>query len=163
VVSDCRDSNSASWSDWTDILHYCDINVKQHRRQSELPGEEHFSMKADHAEALLRKGGIISMQVLNEVTNVARRKLAISWTEINEIVELIKSVCPVEPLTLETHDRGRLVAERYGLGLYDAMVVAAALLSGCEILYSDDIQNGLLRDQQLGIRNPFTAGKMSKW
>lgn len=105
---------------------------------------------------ILRAGGLISAQVLNEVANVMRRKLAMSWMEINEGLALIRSVCPAELLSVETHDRGRLIAERYGLSVYDAMIVAAALLGGCKTLYSDDMQDGLVIDRQLSIRNPFT-------
>ncbi len=111
--------------------------------------------KADRAELIVRKGGLVSVQVLNEMTNVARRKLAMPWREINEVLGLIRSVCPVESLTIETHDRGRRVAERYRLSVYDAMIVAAALLAGCETLHSEDMQDGLLIDNQLRIRNPF--------
>ena len=111
--------------------------------------------KADRAELIVRKGGLVSVQVLNEMTNVARRKLAMPWREINEVLELIRSVCPVELLTIETHDRGRRVAERYGLSVYEAMIVAAALLAGYETLHSEDMQDGLLIDNQLRIRNPF--------
>lgn len=112
--------------------------------------------RADLAEALLRAGGLISVQVLNEMANVARRKLAMSWTESNEVLALIRSVCPVAPLTIETHERGMLVAERYGISIYDAMIVAAALLGGCDILYSENMQDGLLIDHRLRIVNPFT-------
>ena len=111
--------------------------------------------KADRAEVIVRKGGLISVQVLNEIANVARRKLAMPWREINKVLALIRSVCPVAPLTIETHDRGRCVAERYKLSVYDAMIVAAALLAGCETLHSEDMQDGLLIDNQLRIRNPF--------
>ncbi|MGO9315549.1 MAG: PIN domain-containing protein [Syntrophobacteraceae bacterium] len=111
--------------------------------------------KADQAEIIVKAGGLISVQVLNEIANVARRKLAMSWMEINEVLALIRSVCPVAPLTIETHDRGRLVAERYGLSVYDAMIVAAGLLGGCETLYSEDMQHGLLIGHQLRICNPF--------
>ncbi|MBI3188897.1 MAG: PIN domain-containing protein [Gammaproteobacteria bacterium] len=111
--------------------------------------------KADRAETILRAGGLISVQILNEITNVARRKLAMSWLEINELLMLIRSVCPAEPLTIETHDKGRLVAERYGISVYDAMIVAAALLAGCETLYTEDMQDGLLIDHQLRVCNPF--------
>lgn len=88
---------------------------------------------------------------------MARRKLSMSWEEINEVLALIRSVCSVAPLTIETHDRGRVVAQRYGMGVYDAMIVAAALLGGCKTLYSEDMQGGLLIDQQLRICNPFTT------
>lgn len=113
--------------------------------------------KADRAEAILQTGGLISVQVLNEMANVALRKLAMPWEEINEVLSLIRAVCRVEPLTLETHDRGRHVAERYGLNVYDAMIAASALLGECEILYSEDMQHGLLIDDQLRIRNPFAV------
>src|SRR5208337_1266291 len=98
---------------------------------------------------------VYPVQVLNEMANVARHKLAMSWMEINEVLALIRSVCTTAPLTVETHDRGRLVAERHGLSVYDAMIVSAALLGGCETLYSEDMQNGLSIDHQLRICNPF--------
>jgi len=111
--------------------------------------------KAVRVEMVVQAGGLISVQVLNEVANVARRN-AMPWIEINEVLALIRSVCPAAPLTIETHNRGRHVAERYGLSVYDAMIVAAALLGGCETLYSEDMQDGLLIDDQLRICNPFT-------
>ncbi len=112
--------------------------------------------KADRAEIIVQAGGLISVQVLNEIANVAHRKLAMSWIEINEVLALIQSMCPTKPLTIETHDRGKLIAERYGLSVYDAMIVAAALLAGCETLYSEDMQDGQLISHQLRICNPFT-------
>lgn len=113
--------------------------------------------KANRAETVIQAGGLISVQVLNEMTNVARRKLAMTWVEINEVLDLIRSICHTEPLTIETHDRGRLVAERYRLSVYDAMIVASALLGECKTLYSEDMQHGLLIDDQLSICNPFTT------
>jgi len=113
--------------------------------------------KADRAETIVRGGGLISVQVLNEMANVARRKLAMSWKAINELLALIRSLCPAEPLTIETHDRGKLIAEQYGLSVYDAMIVAAALLGGCNLLYSEDMQDELLIDHQLRICNPFST------
>jgi len=111
--------------------------------------------KADLAEMVMQKGGLISVQVLNEVANVARRKLTMPWEEINELLSLIRVLCPAEPLTVDTHDKGISIAERYGLSIYDAMIVAAALIGGCGTLYSEDMQDGLLIDNQLRICNPF--------
>jgi predicted nucleic acid-binding protein len=76
-----------------------------------LSGE---SDKADRAEVVLAKGGIISVQVLNEFAAVASRKLGMSYPEIREALETIRWVCKVEPLTLQTHDLGLQIAERYG-------------------------------------------------
>jgi predicted nucleic acid-binding protein len=113
------------------------------------------AVKADRAEELIAGGGQISVQVLNEVAAVARRKLGMSWREVIDITNQVKSVCPVTPLTLATHERGLDVAERLGLSVYDGMIVASALLSNCAILYTEDMQDGQIVDGQLTIRNPF--------
>jgi len=68
----------------------------------------------------------------------------------------IRSICVVEPVTVETHTRGLDVGERCGLSLYDSMIVAAALLAGCDTLYSEDLQDGQRIDGLL-IRNPFSS------
>ena len=117
------------------------------------------SSKADCAEGLLRHGGIISVQVLNEVTHVMRRKLRLEWTEIREFLSLVRSFVTVEPLTVEIHEQGLQLAERYGFSLYDAMIVASALTAGCSRLMSEDMQDGLRVDGRLEIGNPF--GKIS--
>ena len=120
------------------------------------------SEKADRAETIVRAGGTISVQVLNELANVTHRKLAMSWMEINELLSLIRLLCAIEPLTIETHEMGILIAERYTLSVYDAMIAAATLLGGCETLYSEDMQDGLLIDNQLRICNPFTIHRSSE-
>ena len=112
--------------------------------------------KADQAELILRAGGIISVQVLNEIANTALRKLTMSWVEINEFLSLIREMCSVQPLNIETYDKGRFIAERYGFSVYDAMIVATALLAGCDTLYSEDMQSGQRIEKQLRICNPFT-------
>jgi len=111
--------------------------------------------KADRAEELLAAGGRISVQVLNEFAAVASRKLGMGWTDIGEILTQVRAVCPVEPLSIETHERGLAVAARYGLSVYDAMIVASALLAGCKELYSEDLQHGQIFERQLTVRNPF--------
>jgi len=113
--------------------------------------------RADRAEELLAEGGVVSVQVLNEFGAIASRKLGMSWPEIREILGQVRAVCAVVALSVETHDRGLLVAERYGLSTYDAMVVATALLAGCTRLYSEDVQDGQVIDRQLTISNLFTG------
>ncbi len=113
--------------------------------------------KADRAEAVIAAGGVVSVQVLNEVTNVARRKLRMAWAETDELIAGLRSACAVEPLTLQTHDTGRRLAARYGLSVYAAMIASAALLAGCDRLFSEDMQHGLLLDRQLRVCNPFIA------
>jgi len=110
------------------------------------------------AEALLSAGGVVSVQVLNELASVARRKLGMTWDEIAEAISAIRTLCPSPvPLTVETHDAGVRLAKQYGYHIYDALVAAAALEAECETLYSEDLQHGQVIDGRLTIRNPFKA------
>jgi predicted nucleic acid-binding protein len=113
------------------------------------------SEKANRAEALVASGAECSVQVLNEVANVMRRRRSMSWREIREFLRLLQQLCAVHPQSIETHSRGLDLAERYSLSVYDSMIVASALLAGCETLWSEDMQDGLLVENQLHIRNPF--------
>lgn len=115
------------------------------------------SAKADRAEELMALGGTISVQVLNEFVAVASRKLRMSWAEIHEVLAQIRAVCALEAITVETHERALQMAERYGYSIYDALILAAALLAGCKTLYSEDMQHDQVIEHQLRIRNPFAS------
>jgi predicted nucleic acid-binding protein len=111
--------------------------------------------KADRAEEAIAAGGAISVQVLNELTNVARRKMQMSWAETHAFLNLLQRLLTVHPLTVETHETGLGLAERYGLSTYDAMIAASALHAGCDMLWSEDMQHGMALDEGLRIVNPF--------
>ena len=111
--------------------------------------------KANRAEALVREGGAISVQVLNEATNVMRRKLGMNWRETRELLALVRGLLDVTPVTVETHDLGLDLAERYHLSLYDSMIAAAAALNGCARLWSQDMQHGMRIGEGLRVENPF--------
>lgn len=111
--------------------------------------------KADRAEATLAKGGSISVQVLNELANVARRKLQMSWDETHAFLDALRGLLTVHPLTLDTHETGLRLAERYGLSIYDALIAASALHAGCGTLWSQDMQHGMKLDEGLRIVDPF--------
>lgn len=130
--------------------HFFDTNVVLYLLSAD-------TAKADKAEDLIARGGAISVQVLNEFVAVASRKLRMPLAEVREVLSQIRAVCKVEPITTETHERALNIAERYGLSIYDALIVAAALLAGCTTLFSEDMQDGQVIDQQLTIRNPFGA------
>jgi predicted nucleic acid-binding protein len=112
--------------------------------------------KANRAEELLAAGGIISAQVLNEFTAVARRKLAMPWSEIREVLATVRTICTVEPVSDLTHDLGSTIAERYGFTIYDGAIVAAASLAGCDLLYSEDLQDGQ-PVHGVTVRNPLVS------
>jgi predicted nucleic acid-binding protein len=113
--------------------------------------------KSDRVETLLADRGTISVQVLNEFAAVAIRKLKMPLPEVREVLDTIRAVCDVETVTIETHDRALAIVERYGFSLYDSLLIAAALIADCRVLYSEDLQHGQLIDRQLRVVNPFSA------
>lgn len=111
--------------------------------------------KANIAEGLLESTGVISVQVLNETLVNCIRKAGMSWQQAGDFIAGIRQLCRVVDLTAEVHDIGTALGERYGFSVYDAMIVAAALLSGCDRLYTEDMQDGLLLEGRLRLVNPF--------
>jgi predicted nucleic acid-binding protein len=110
------------------------------------------------ADALVAKGGVISVQVLNELASVSRRKLGMSWEEIGDALAAVRILCPSPmPLTIDTHDAGVRIAAKYGFQFYDALIAAAALEAECTTLYSEDFQDGQRIEGRLTVRNPFVG------
>jgi predicted nucleic acid-binding protein len=111
--------------------------------------------KAATVEVLLGLGLTISVQVLNEIANVLRRKRGFAWAGVHEFLETVEDLTSVHPLSVETHKTGIVFAERYRLSIYDAMIVSSALLAGCDTLYTEDMHHGLVVDDRLRIVDPF--------
>ena len=113
------------------------------------------SVKADQAEAIIGNGGAISVQVMNELANVARRKMRMSWQDTHSLLSLLRGLLTVHPVTIETHETGLALAERYKLSIFDAMIAASALHADCDTLWSEDMQHGMALDDRLRVVNPF--------
>ena len=130
---------------------FFDSNVLIHSLERETE-------KAAKARAALLDGGVISIQVLNECTNVMLRKLRWGWPDIRAALTDFQAVLgPPRPITIQTHSAALDVAERNKLSMYDALIVASALDAGCSTLLSEDMQHGRVISDRLTIRNPFAA------
>lgn len=117
--------------------------------------------KAAAARQLLSMRRAISVQVLAEVCNVAKRKAKMTWAEIEEIIGLVSGLCEVISLTPELQASARSIAGRTGYTIYDAQILAAAAQAGCGIVWSEDMQDGhrlTVEPVDLEIRNPFACG-----
>ncbi len=113
--------------------------------------------RSETARELLAAGGVISVQVLNEFANVARRKLRRPWPEmIRRALADLRLLCPPPlPLTAATHEAALAMAVRHGFSFYDALIVASALEAGCTTLLSEDMRDNLVIGERLTLRNPF--------
>ncbi len=110
--------------------------------------------RSPRAQALVKNGAVVSVQVLNEFVNVAFKKYKLPPGEISDALDPIKFTCEIVPLTTETHELALKVFNSTNFGIYDACIIAAAELAGCDVLYTEDMNHGQ-RVGGVNIRNPF--------
>ena len=128
---------------------FLDTNILVYAQQSDR--------RSAKARSLIAAGGIISVQILNELTNVLSRKLRRDWAEIGAVIEDVSDALgPALPLTVETHAAAVALAREHGFSFYDALVVAAAIEAGCDTLLSEDFQHGRVIGG-IAIIDPFDA------
>lgn len=112
-------------------------------------------IRRQRALTTIAGGGVISAQVLNEFTNVLRKKQQQDWPIIEAAVQSIRFRFPdIVPLTADTHAAALVLARDHGFAFYDALIVVAAIDAGCDTLYSEDLQHGRSIGG-LAIVNPF--------
>lgn len=106
-------------------------------------------------DLLLGRKVVVSTQVLMETANVARRKLGLDSSQIHKAVDFICSLSAVQPITKLHVEQAMTIHAKYGFSLYDSLIVAAAILSNCPLLYSEDMQHNQQIEGKLTIVNPF--------
>ena len=111
--------------------------------------------KALIAEKLFTADAVISTQVLAEVANVLVKKFAFSKKDAVETIRFLKNKVDVQPVTPEVIELASGIFTRYSFSFYDSMIIAAAMNSGCSILYSEDLQAKQVFDKKLTVINPF--------
>jgi predicted nucleic acid-binding protein len=111
--------------------------------------------KAEIARKLVSGQPAISTQVVNESISVCLRKLLFTREKAYAFGRTLMDQTDVLPLDEATIDRAAAVAIRYQLSHWDALIVASALVAGCDILYSEDLQHRQVFDERLTVVNPF--------
>lgn len=99
----------------------------------------------------------LSTQVLIEFANVYSRKLKVDWPDVEIALAELTRDFAVYQTTPGTIAHATRLAHRYGFSWFDALIVAAALECGCEILYSEDLNAGQLVEGTLQIVNPLAG------
>ncbi|MSP96167.1 MAG: PIN domain-containing protein [Betaproteobacteria bacterium] len=107
------------------------------------------------ATALLKASPWISTQVVNECSHVLRRKLRWSPMKAIEHLSAIVRLVQLADVGISEIRNAWAVAERYGFGHYDSLIITAAIKTGSVTLYTEDMQHGQVIDGQLTLTNPF--------
>lgn len=116
-------------------------------------GEDEKSSRAK--ELFQRTAPMLSVQVVNEVCVNLIKKANFPEGQISQLIESFYEKYPIVEM-----DEGILLSaselrQEYAFSFWDSMVVACALASGAEVLYSEDMQHGLVVRDVLKIVNPF--------
>ena len=98
---------------------------------------------------------VISYQVVNEVCNVLKKK-QYTEPEIRGVANDMMGLCEVCSYSDEIIYHASELREKHSLSFWDSHIVASALVSHCEILASEDMQDGM-RINSIVIRNALNA------
>lgn len=113
--------------------------------------------KRDRARQILEQAPMISAQVVNETISVLLGKQKFTADEAYEVGEALMNMCRVSSLSENSVRLAIKLAKRHSLSHWDANIVAAALLAGCDTLYSEDMQDGQVFEGRLTVVNPFAV------
>jgi predicted nucleic acid-binding protein len=100
---------------------------------------------------------VVSSQVINEVCVNLIKKARFDEVSIRNLIESFYSKYHVAVIDKETLLEASELRNRYRFSYWDSLIVACALAAGAIILYSEDMQSGLVVDNRLQIINPFAG------
>ena len=134
---------------------FLDTNVLVYTFDRQEPDKQARSRRL--VERALGTGdGVVSSQVVQEFLNVALRKFERPLSEdqaLRYLREVLDPLCLVFPST-SLYETAVTLCRRWRFSFYDSLIVAAALESKCNVLYSEDFQDGQ-EVESLTIVNPF--------
>jgi predicted nucleic acid-binding protein len=107
------------------------------------------------ARDFFKKNPIVSSQVISEYLNVMKRNFKMEKLELMQLCSLWLEKCFVQPVIFSTIKLAQDLVGKYDFQVFDGIIVAAALEADCDILYSEDMQNGQIIENMLKIVNPF--------
>lgn len=100
---------------------------------------------------------MVSSQVISEYLNVCHKRLKISKESSLESLMGWLPYCNLYTTEPNTFSEALRLIKQYQFQMFDAVIVASALMSNCDILYSEDMQHNLLVNNQLRVINPFVG------
>ena len=114
-------------------------------------------------ELLARRDMVLSVQVLQEFYVQATRPSRTGALRHDEAVAVIESLqrFPVQAITLEVMRLALSFRQRFGLSYWDSAVLAGVGLSGCDLVYSEDLSSEQDYDG-LQVSDPFANSSESQ-
>jgi predicted nucleic acid-binding protein len=108
--------------------------------------------------AIVKHKGCISYQVIQELLNVLTKKLKrpISHSDCKKYLDtVLLPLCEIFA-NIDLYHRALDTMERWQYSFYDSLIIAAAIQSDCNILYTEDLHHNQ-KIQSITILNPFIS------
>lgn len=121
-----------------------------------LNGGERVRQARALIEQLIHSDLVISLQALGEVYNVLTRKAGWPRGDAQAAVRRWQARFPVLATTATVMEAALRLATEHSFSIWDAVQLAAAAEARCELLLSEDLQNGF-RWQGVTVVNPFAV------
>jgi predicted nucleic acid-binding protein len=102
-----------------------------------------------------RTNACISMQVLNETTNILSKKYSIGWSYIENLITDFENNFFIHLPAVNDIRKACKIAERYKYSFYDSMIISSVIACDCSVLYSEDLHNSQIVENNIRIINPF--------
>jgi predicted nucleic acid-binding protein len=83
------------------------------------------------------------------------KKLKMPIAEVKQIITAINDRCTISIITHEAVQKALDLKEVYGYSYYDSLILAAAVLSDCDYIFSEDLQDGQIIENKIAIVNIF--------
>ena len=106
-------------------------------------------------QLIQEKSIIISTQVINEVCRNLLKKHKLDEQSILKLIVSFYSKYKVISFNLNILESASNLRTQYNISFWDSLIISSALSADANILYSEDMQHGLILDQKLTIINPF--------
>ncbi len=99
----------------------------------------------------------ISTQVINESCSNFIKKLSFDENMISAFIDSAYDRYKIINFSKTVFYTGTMIRSKYKYSYYDSLIIAIALESKCNILYSEDMHHGQIIENNLKIINPFKA------
>lgn len=129
---------------------FVDTNVFVYLYSSKEPNKRDMCI-----DALDKYICVTSTQSLNELSNVFIKKYNCSAEKIEAHLDNIDKICEVRTINRKTINMALKINDRYGFSYYDSLMIASAIESDCDVLLTEDMNDGQKIESKLKIINPF--------
>lgn len=138
-------------------LNFIDTNVWLYRlfNDQRIEPNERERKRKIATEITQKSNLVISTQVINELSVNLLKKANFQEEEVKQVIQSLYNRCQVISFDLILLESASNLRLHYQFSFWDSLIIASALSVHAEILYSEDMQDGLIIMNKLTIINPF--------